>query len=175
MSDQAPMPSRKTAPNVRLVDPLKTQAAAKAKDLGISLNALVALAVRQYLDAQAVALSQSFAHDALAQILSAGLDQELASPLAQRRVPRLPAASASGGRGARLPTKSAKRTGLRRRHGSKLQTFLTCPGRFAPSGIIGASFHHEYLMAESYSDRLWHSKGGSSAVWRDVLRNGKPL
>ncbi|SOU07168.1 hypothetical protein [Xanthomonas arboricola] len=44
--------ARKTAPNVRLVEPLTTEAATKAKTLGISLNALVSIAVRQYLDGE---------------------------------------------------------------------------------------------------------------------------
>ncbi|MCC8595659.1 hypothetical protein LN475_03025, partial [Xanthomonas vesicatoria] len=44
--------ARKTAPNVRLVEPLKSEASTKAKTLGISLNALVSIAVRQYLDGQ---------------------------------------------------------------------------------------------------------------------------
>jgi hypothetical protein len=39
-------------PNVRLVDGLKAEAAAYAAGLGISLNALVAVAVREYLDSK---------------------------------------------------------------------------------------------------------------------------
>jgi len=175
MSDQLPVPSRKTAPNVRLVDPLKTQAAAMAKDLGISLNALVAFAVRQYLDGQAAAPSQPHDDGALTQLLFAALDRELASPSPPRRAPRQPAASAVGGRGARLRTKTAKRTGLSYRQGSRLEIFLTCPARFVPTGILGASFHHEYLMAERYSERLWNSKGGGLAVQRDTIRYGTKL
>lgn len=41
-----------SAPNVRLTDPLKADAARYARSLGISLNALVAVAVRDYLDAR---------------------------------------------------------------------------------------------------------------------------
>jgi preprotein translocase subunit SecA len=41
------------APNVRLVDPLKGDATRYARNLGVSLNALVAVAVRDYLDARA--------------------------------------------------------------------------------------------------------------------------
>ncbi|MBD4100507.1 toxin-antitoxin system HicB family antitoxin [Xanthomonas citri pv. citri] len=52
MTAEAPTSARKTAPNVRLVEPLKSEASAKAKSLGISLNALVSMAVRQYLDGQ---------------------------------------------------------------------------------------------------------------------------
>jgi hypothetical protein len=39
-------------PNVRLQEPLKTEAAGYAAGLGISLNALVAVAVRDYLDSR---------------------------------------------------------------------------------------------------------------------------
>ncbi|MCW0379671.1 hypothetical protein NB697_002517 [Xanthomonas sacchari] len=164
MSDQAPMPSRKTAPNVRLVDPLKTQAAAKAKDLGISLNALVALAVRQYLDGQ----PQPSKPEADPQTLLAALkaiDQAFASVDDQQRAPRQPAASAVGGRGARLPIKPAKRkgpppppfAGFRRRHGTRLDTFLTCPARFVPCGLVGAGFKQEYERAEDYAERFWRT------------------
>ncbi len=41
-----------TAVNIRLGDALKADACAYAKALGISLNALVAVAVRDYLDAR---------------------------------------------------------------------------------------------------------------------------
>lgn len=40
------------SPNVRLVDGLKIEAATYAANLGISLNALVAVAVREYLAAR---------------------------------------------------------------------------------------------------------------------------
>ncbi|CTP88097.1 hypothetical protein XTPLMG728_1793 [Xanthomonas translucens pv. poae] len=164
MSDQIRESSRKTAPNVRLVDPLKTQAAAKAKDLGISLNALVSLAVRQYIDGQA-APSQPSSDDVLAQTLFAALDQALACPSPQRRAPRQPAALAVGGRGARLPIKTVKRkgpprppfAGFRRRHGSELETFLTCPARSVPSGLVGAGFQQEYERSEGYAELFWRT------------------
>lgn len=41
-----------TGPNVRVADPLRGEAAAFARSLGISLSALVAVAVRDYLDAR---------------------------------------------------------------------------------------------------------------------------
>ena len=42
-----------TGPNVRLADPLKAEAAAYARRLGVSLNALAAVALREYLDRRA--------------------------------------------------------------------------------------------------------------------------
>lgn len=46
-----------TGPNVRIADPLKAEAAAYARTIGISLNALVAVAVRDYLDARRPAVT----------------------------------------------------------------------------------------------------------------------
>ena len=167
MSDQIREPSRKTAPNVRLVDPLKTQAAAKAKDLGISLNALVSLAVRQYLDGQAAPSSQAHADDALTQILFAALDRELASPSPPRRAPRQPAASAVGGRGARLPMKNLKvdkryevRSSCVERQGDALRLFCTCLHRHQPAGLLGASFAVEYGRSHEWHDRRWRKARG---------------
>ncbi|MDQ1093170.1 antitoxin component of RelBE/YafQ-DinJ toxin-antitoxin module [Xanthomonas sacchari] len=166
MSDQAPAPSRKTAPNVRLVDPLKTQAAAKAKDLGISLNALVALAVRQYLDGH----PQPSKPDADPQTLLAALkaiDQAFASVDHQQRAPRQPAASAVGGRGARLPIKSRKvdkryevRSSCVERQGDALRCFVTCPHRHQPTGLLGASFAVEYGRSHEWHETRWRKARG---------------
>jgi hypothetical protein len=41
-----------TAPSIRLADGLKSDATAYARGVGVSLNALVAIAVRDYLDAR---------------------------------------------------------------------------------------------------------------------------
>ena len=41
-----------SAPSIRLADGLKSEASAYARSLGVSLNALVAIAVRDYLDAR---------------------------------------------------------------------------------------------------------------------------
>ncbi|CEE76504.1 hypothetical protein XAC3218_510032 [Xanthomonas citri pv. citri] len=58
------------------------------------------------------------------------------------------------------------------RQGSRLEIFLTCSARFVPGGILGASFHVEYLRAWSYSERLWNSKGGGPALQRHTIRYG---
>lgn len=41
-----------TAPSIRLADAIKSEATAYARSVGVSLNALVAIAVRDYLDAR---------------------------------------------------------------------------------------------------------------------------
>ncbi|UKE52511.1 hypothetical protein KCU57_09810 [Xanthomonas translucens] len=176
MSDYLPTPSRKTAPNVRLVDPLKTQAAAKAKGLGISLNALVSLAVRQYLDGENPQ-RQANQHDPVPGLLASALGMQAAlDATAPVGAPRQPAASAVGGRGAPL-LRRTKKTALEsqryvlRRHGgevrgvpcSRMSLFLLCPLRFVPTGILGASFQHEYVMAESYAERLWQNSRSQGA------------
>ncbi|CEJ49127.1 conserved hypothetical protein [Xanthomonas citri pv. bilvae] len=99
MTAEAPTPARKTPPNVRLVEPLKSEASAKAKGLGISLNALVSMAVRQYLDGQ----SGDPSRDPLVAALLAEVDKALATPPGrQKRAPRLvPGGTTGSGRGAR--------------------------------------------------------------------------
>ncbi|QNH21311.1 hypothetical protein HEP73_02229 [Xanthomonas sp. GW] len=170
MSDQLPVPSRKTAPNVRLVDPLKTQAAAKAKDLGISLNALVSLAVRQYLDGEKPQ-HQPKEHDPVPGLLASALGMQAAldatSPVGAPR--HAPGGTIGSGRGAPLPSRAKKATPESRSkftfipHGGLVRgmpnpamtTFLLCPRRFVPTGILGASFQHEYVKAQDYQDRIW--------------------
>ncbi|WP_131453060.1 hypothetical protein [Xanthomonas citri] len=170
MSVEAPTPARKTAPNVRLVEPLKSDASAKAKALGISLNALVSMAVRQYLDGQ----SGDPGRDPLVAALLAEVDKALATPPGhQSRAPRQPGALALGGRGARSVRKPRKGVYIcSPRQGSRLEVFLTCSARFVPAGILGASFHVEYLRAWAYSERLWNSKGGGLALQRHTIRYG---
>ncbi|CEH67996.1 hypothetical protein [Xanthomonas citri] len=146
MTAEAPTSARKTAPNVRLVEPLKSEASAKAKSLGISLNALVSMAVRQYLDGQS------------------------GDP---GRDPLVAAGTIGSGRGARPIRKPRKGVYIcSPRQGSRLEIFLTCSARFVPGGILGASFHVEYLRAWSYSERLWNSKGGGPALQRHTIRYG---
>lgn len=174
MSDQAPMPSRKTAPNVRLVDPLKTQAAAKAKDLGISLNALVALAVRQYLDGGMPHHQHIEPDSARSPLAPASALRAALGHTAPSAAPRhVPGGTIGPGRGAALrarPTKkaipeaSSSRYVLRRHGGEvrglpcpRMTVFLLCPLRVMPSGILGASFQSEYVAAESFVERLWQS------------------
>ncbi|AGH77616.1 hypothetical protein QT562_21570 [Xanthomonas citri pv. citri] len=171
MTAEAPTSARKTAPNVRLVEPLKSEASAKAKSLGISLNALVSMAVRQYLDGQ----SGDPGRDPLVAALLAEVDKELAkAPAPQNRAPRLvPGGTIGSGRGARPIRKPRKGVYIcSPRQGSRLEIFLTCSARFVPGGILGASFHVEYLRAWSYSERLWNSKGGGPALQRHTIRYG---
>jgi hypothetical protein len=159
MTAQAPTPARKTAPNVRLVEPLKSEASAKAKDLGISLNALVSMAVRQYLDGQ----SCDPARDPLVATLFAELDKAMATPPGrQKRALRQPGASALGGRSAPhlqlVSTPTDKRLLLRttcayRHPGPSYDTFILCPLRHQPAGLLGAGFAVEYARSRDVHDR----------------------
>ncbi|OOW80186.1 hypothetical protein Xvtw_19885 [Xanthomonas campestris pv. vitiswoodrowii] len=164
--------ARKTAPNVRLVEPLKSEASTKAKTLGISLNALVSMAVRQYLDGEKPH-QPAEQHDPVPHLVasSPGMRKALDdSRLAG--APRQAAASAVAGRGAPLPPRTTgKRHGCEpakfffTHHGSELIStglpsealalFLFCPHRTVPAGILGASYHHEYVMAGKHFETLW--------------------
>ncbi|WP_420009819.1 hypothetical protein [Xanthomonas sacchari] len=167
----SPPPSRKTAPNVRLVDPLKTQAATRAKQLGISLNALVAIAVRQYLDVQ----PQPSKPDADPLAALGGADPAFPSSIGHQLSsrPRARAENAAGaavaararGRGARLSVGARKPygqpgpsfAGFRLRQGDDLRAFVTCPARAVPSGLVGAGFLQEYLRCEEYAEWFWRT------------------
>ncbi|MET7140084.1 hypothetical protein M3S04_03870 [Xanthomonas sp. PPL139] len=167
----SPPPSRKTAPNVRLVDPLKTQAAARAKQLGISLNALVAIAVRQYLDVQHQPSKPDSAH----LLALGGTDQAFPSSIGHQPSsrPRARAANVAGasvaaralGRGARLSVGARKPygppgppfAGFRLRQGDELHSFLTCPARAVPSGLVGSGFLQEYQRCEEYAEWFWRT------------------
>lgn len=62
-----------SGPNVRLADPLKSQAAALARSQGLSLNALVAIAVRNHLDSHQAGAGSDAAIAAPTQSLLAGV------------------------------------------------------------------------------------------------------
>lgn len=162
--------TRKTSPNVRLVDPIKSQAEAAAKSMGVSLNALVSMAVSQFLSADrpqhhvprqppidpvsgllATAPGMTKALDATVPIGAAGTAS----------------APASGGLSGPLPghsMKSVKRSRPPRgcpnyafsyKHGDRLDLFLTCPARVRPPGIVGAAYVHEYRRAEIFAETIW--------------------
>ncbi|MFC7521665.1 hypothetical protein ACFQS6_19695 [Xanthomonas populi] len=108
--------ARKTAPNVRLVEPLKTEASTKAKTLGISLNALVSMAVRQYLDGEKPQVPAK-PHDPLPQLVASSPGMRNALDNTRPAwASRQPGASAMGGRDAPCPvlarTSSVSKPGL---------------------------------------------------------------
>ncbi len=167
MTAEAPTPARKTPPNVRLVEPLKSEASAKAKGLGISLNALVSMAVRQYLDGQ----SGDPSRDPLVAALLAEVDKALATPPGrQKRAPRLvPGGTTGSGRGARplrmTSTKVDKRyllsTSCRERPiGPSFDTYILCSLRHQPSGLLGASFAVEYGRSLEFHQRAIQKSHG---------------
>lgn len=164
--------ARKTAPNVRLVEPLKTEASTKAKTLGISLNALVSMAVRQYLDGEKPQVPAK-PHDPLPQLVASSPGMRNALDNTRPAwASRQPGASAMGGRDAPLPGPGKNKLSVKARpghtctnHGGEIRgmpcprmaVFLLCPDRVVPAGVLGASFQHEYVAAESYSERRWQN------------------
>ncbi|NMI52547.1 hypothetical protein, partial [Xanthomonas hortorum] len=161
--------ARKTAPNVRLVEPLKTEASTKAKTLGISLNALVSMAVRQYLDGEKPQVPAK-PHDPLPQLVasSPGMRNALDNTRPAGASRLAPGGTIGSGRDAPLPRRgtSKRQMGNRLRffftpHGSELKStglpseslavFLFCPHRLVPAGIVGAAYHHEYVLASRYN------------------------
>lgn len=162
--------TRKTSPNVRLVDPIKSQAEAAARSMGVSLNALVSMAVSQYLSGdrpQSQAPCQPSV-DPLPGLLASALGMKQAL---DATVPIGAAGTASapacGGVSGPLPSrkmKTVKRSRSPRgspnyafvyRVGDRLDLFLTCPARVRPPGIVGAAYVHEYRQAERYAETIW--------------------
>jgi len=93
-----------SAPNVRLIDPLKSEAAGFARGLGISLSALVAVAVRDYLDAR-----REVAQAVPGTAKAAATSTPGVSPGATERLPVPRAAVAKAGRNDPCPCGSGRK------------------------------------------------------------------
>lgn len=118
-----------SALNVRLPPALKSEAAAVARRSGISLNALVVLALQEKLDGMA----QPSPNGALATVGDGSAIR-----------PALDTGRHASGIAQDAPARPVHR-----------RPDFTCPRRFKPSGILGASFEIEYRRS---IDWHWYRK-----------------